>query len=226
MDRSALVIAAHPDDEVLGCGGFMAKMADAGTVVNVAFLADGVGARAAGALDAAELKERRAAADRACAILGARPPSFGTFPDNRMDTVALLDIVKAVEALIEEHRPDLLITHHAGDVNIDHRQLHEACLAACRPQAGHPVRTLLFFEVASSTEWMPPGSAPAFVPNWFEDIAATLDRKLSALAAYERELRQWPHPRSIKGVESLALWRGATIGAAAAEAFVLGRRQA
>ncbi|MDB5526931.1 MAG: N-acetylglucosaminyl-phosphatidylinositol de-N-acetylase family protein [Devosia sp.] len=224
--RSALVVAAHPDDEVLGCGGLMAKLADAGTTVQVAFLADGVGAREVGQPDRDQLVERRAAANAACRILGAQAPSFGDFPDNRMDSVALLDIVKAVEALIDQHRPDLLLTHHAGDVNIDHRRLHEAVQSACRPQTGHPVRTLLFFEVASSTEWHTPGSSPVFAPNWFEDISRQLDRKLEALAAYERELRAWPHPRSLKGVTSLAHWRGATVGSEAAEAFILGRRLA
>ena len=99
-------------------------------------------------------------------------------------------------------------------------------VTACRPQRGCPVKTLLFFEVPSSTEWQPPGSAPVFAPNWFVDISANLDRKLTALDAYAAELRPWPHPRSRQGVEHLARWRGATIGAEAAEAFILGRHLA
>ena len=101
---------------------------------------------------------------------------------------------------------------------------HEAVVTACRPQHGHPVKTLLCFEVPSSTEWQPPGSAPAFIPNWFVDITASLERKLTALDAYASELRPWPHPRSRQGVEHLARWRGATIGVDAAEAFMLGRQ--
>ena len=224
MAQNILVIAAHPDDEVLGCGGTIAKYARAGAVVNVAFLADGVNAR--DQVEDAELAQRQQAARNALEILGTRPPSFGTFPDNRMDSVALLDIIKSIEERIDEYRPDLVLTHHAGDVNVDHRRIHEAIAAACRPQAGHPVRSLRFFEVASSTEWQLPGSGPAFTPNWFEDISATFDAKMAALEAYATEMRAWPHPRSMEGVAALAKWRGATIGVDAAEAFVLGRHLA
>ena len=143
-----------------------------------------------------------------------------------MDTVALLDITQAIESLITEHQPDTVFTHHAGDLNIDHRRMHEAVVTACRPQHGHPVKTLLCFEVLSSTEWQLPGSAPAFEPNWFVDISATLNRKMAALDAYAAELRDWPHPRSKQGVEHLAHWRGATVGVDAAEAFILGRKLA
>ena len=135
-------------------------------------------------------------------------------------------ITQAVEALIAKHQPEIVFTHHVGDVNIDHRRLHEAVVTACRPQQGQCVKTLLCFEVPSSTEWQLPGSAPAFLPNWFIDISTTLGRKLAALDHYADELRPWPHPRSRQGVEHLAHWRGATVGVNAAEAFVLGRQLA
>jgi N-acetylglucosamine malate deacetylase 1 len=217
--KNVLVIAAHPDDEVLGCGGMLAKLADTGAVIHVAFLADGVSARGSDR----DLNARRSAAHKACSILGVGSVSFGDFPDNRLDTMALLDLTQAVELLVAQRQPDTVFTHHIGDVNIDHQQLHRAVLTACRPQSTCPVRTLLCFEVQSSTEWQLPGSAPAFVPNWFCDISATLDRKLAALDAYAAELRAWPHPRSRKGVAHLAHWRGATVGFDAAEAFMLGR---
>lgn len=220
--KHVLVVCAHPDDEVLGCGGTMAVLADRGCRVDVVFLADGVGARNRTDGDD-ELVRRRAAAERAARILGVGEVVFDDLPDNRLDTVPLLDVVQRIEALIQRFQPDTVFSHHAGDVNIDHRRVHEAVIAACRPQAGCPVRSLLFFEVASSTEWQPPGSAPAFVPNWFVDISATLDRKLDALAAYSEEMRPWPHPRSIRALEHLARWRGATVSVLAAEAFVLGR---
>lgn len=225
--KSILIIAAHPDDEVLGCGGTIAKLADQGAIIHAAFLADGVFSRTSeensgrGALEA-----RRVAARKSGDILGVSSVSFGDFPDNRMDTVALLDIIKEVEKLIGLHQPDTVFTHHSGDLNVDHRRVHEAVATACRPQRGHPVKTLLCFEVPSSTEWQLPDSAPAFMPNWFVDISDTLDRKLAALDAYAAELRAWPHPRSRQGVEHLARWRGATVGAEAAEAFVLGRQLA
>jgi LmbE family N-acetylglucosaminyl deacetylase len=227
MTQSILILAAHPDDEVLGCGGTIAKLADEGVIVHVAFLADGVFSRA-GEQTARqlELTSRRAAAQKACEILGVKSVSFGDFPDNRMDTIPLLDITKALEELIVVHQPEVVFTHHAGDVNIDHRRIHEAVVTGCRPQRGHPVKTLLCFEVPSSTEWQLPGSAPVFAPNWFVDISDTLDRKFAALDAYAAELREWPHPRSRQGVEHLARWRGATVGVDAAEAFMLGRQLA
>lgn len=225
MTHSILILAAHPDDEVLGCGGTIAKYVDDGMIVNVAFLADGVLSRKGELADQQqELTSRRDAALKACGILGVKSVSFGDFPDNRMDTFPLLEITQAVEALIAKHLPDQVFTHHAGDVNVDHRRLHEATVTACRPQQGHSVKTLLCFEVPSSTEWQLPGSAPNFAPNWFVDISGTLERKLAALEAYKEELRPWPHPRSRKGVEHLAHWRGATVGVDAAEAFMLGRK--
>lgn len=227
MNRSALVLAAHPDDEVLGCGGTIAKLADEGATIHVAFLADGVFSRACGTdAQQVELVARRAAAQKACDILGVKSVSFGEFPDNRMDTIALLDIIKPIETLVAKYQPDTVFTHHFGDLNVDHQRIHEAVATACRPQRGHPVKTILGFEVPSSTEWQLPGSAPAFTPNWFVDISDTLDRKLAALDAYAAELRDWPHPRSLQGVQHLAHWRGATVGVDAAEAFILGRQLA
>jgi N-acetylglucosamine malate deacetylase 1 len=227
LDRAekVLVVAAHPDDEVLGCGGTIARMAGRGTEVHVAFLADGETSRFGQQSAAAEtIEERRNAARNACQRLMVKTIDFGGFPDNRMDVVPLLDIVKRIEELIDLHRPDTVLTHHVGDVNIDHRRTHEAMISACRPQTGNPVRTLLCFEIPSSTEWQLAGSAPAFVPNWFVDISDTLEAKLRALAFYSDELRDFPHPRSMQGVEHLARWRGATVGVLAAEAYVLGRQ--
>ncbi len=201
-----LVVAAHPDDEVLGCGGTIAKLSGQGAAVHIAFLADGVGARSPGAVSSAiELEQRRAAATSAAAILGAASVSFDDLPDNRLDSIPLLDITQRVEALIAKHRPATVFTHHAGDLNVDHRCVHQAVVTACRPQSGHPVRTLLCFEVPSSTEWQPPGSGPACVSNWFVDIGATLEQKLAALDAYSAELREWPHPRSRRGRRALGL---------------------
>ena len=224
MVQSILILAAHPDDEVLGCGGTIAKLADGGATIHVAFLADGVFSRSGEQpILQEELQIRRTAAQKACNLLGVKSHSFGDFPDNRMDTVALLDIAKAVESLIAEHQPDTVFTHHSGDLNIDHRRMHDAVVTACRPQNGHPVKTLLSFEVPSSTEWQFSGSALPFMPNWFVDISVSFNRKMAALEAYAAELRDWPHPRSRNGVEHLAHWRGATIGVDAAEAFILGR---
>ena len=225
--RSVLIIAAHPDAEVFGCGGTIAKLAEQGAVVHIAFLADGISSRTSiETPNAQELEARRSAANIACKILGAQPPSFGNFPDNQLDTIPLLKIAKEVEALIAKYGPETVFTHHAGDLNIDHQKIHQATVTACRPQTNHPVKTLFFFEVPSSTEWQPPGSAPQFEPNWFEDISGVFDRKMKAVDAYAFELRAWPHPRSRQGIETLARWRGVTVGVQAAEAFMLGRHRA
>ena len=223
MKTSVLVFAAHPDDEVLGCGGTLAKLADQGATIHVVFMADGVLSRGANDDVKLELKARQVAARRACNMLGVKSVSFGDFPDNRMDSIGLLDIIKVVESEINIHQPNMVFTHHIGDLNIDHHCVHKAVVTACRPQCGCPVKTLLFFEVPSSTEWQIPTSAPVFAPNWFIDISGTLERKLTALEVYDSELRAWPHPRSVKGVEHLAHWRGAIVGVESAEAFILGR---
>lgn len=224
MTNSVLVIAAHPDDEVLGCGGAIAKLAAEGAEVHLALLADGVGSRGhIEVVDQAKVDQRRKAARKAADILGIASISFDDLPDNQLDTVPLLDITQRVEALTARYRPTTIFTHHVGDLNVDHRRVHQAVITACRPQRGHPVRTLLCFEVASSTEWQPPGSGVPFLPNWFIDISSTLDQKLLALEAYSVELRDWPHPRSREGAEHLARWRGATVGCEAAEAFLLVR---
>ena len=145
------------------------------------------------------------------------------FPDNRMDAVALLDVVKKIEAAVEAFQPEIVYTHHAGDVNIDHRIVHDAVVTACRSLPGQLVKTILFFETVSSTEWQPPQSYPVFAPNWYVDIGAFMEKKLKALHFYDSEMRGYPHPRSYEGIEILAKQRGITVGVKYAEAFMLGR---
>jgi len=226
--RQVLVIAAHPDDEVLGCGGTMACHADQGDEVHLVILAEGVTSRDERGDGDALSEELATLADctrRSSKVLGVKSILLHNFPDNRMDSLDQLDINKFVEKLIHEFQPEILYTHHVGDVNIDHRKIHEAVVTTCRPIPGnHQVETILFFETQSSTEWQPPGSSIPFVPDWFVDITDTFDQKLAALKKYESEMRPWPHARSIKAVEHLARWRGANIGVEAAEAFKLGRR--
>jgi LmbE family N-acetylglucosaminyl deacetylase len=227
MSGTVAVVAAHPDDEVLGCGGTLARMATEGRAAHVLLVSDGQTSRVVGAGQPPVekiLMARNAAAQAACSILGCSSVEILGLPDNRLDGLELLDVVKRVEDFVQRHKPALLLTHHSGDVNIDHRIVHDAVISACRPQPGHPVKELLFFEVPSSTEWRPAGSSTAFIPNYFVNIARTLPKKLEALNAYAEELRPFPHPRSIKAVTALAHWRGATVGVEAAEAFVLGRK--
>jgi LmbE family N-acetylglucosaminyl deacetylase len=220
-----LVVAAHGDDEVLGCGGTMARFSAEGRPVHLLLLADGESSRARVAHDPVEAltDARLAAARRSAEILGCASVSAHSLPDNRMDSCDLLDVVQLIEASIEACAPTLVLAHFGNDVNIDHRVTHEAVQAACRPQPGSPVRVLWFFEVASSTEWRTPGGVTGFAPNVFVDITGQWPKKVDALHAYAKELRPFPHARSVEGVEALARWRGVTIGVPYAEAFVAGR---
>lgn len=225
MPEAVVVVAAHPDDEVLGCGGTIACLARQGRPVHVLLLADGETSRTGTDHRARNMVDiRNSSALAAAEVLGCRSVQVVGLPDNRLDGLDLLEVVRHIETFIRQHEPTTVFTHHAGDVNIDHRIVHDAVIAACRPQPGHPVKELLFFEVASSTEWRPPGSGEPFLPNWFVDISSTLHLKLDALRIYGSELRPFPHPRSIEAVEASARWRGATVGVHAAEAFFLGRK--
>ncbi len=223
MSKSIAVIAAHPDDEVLGCGGTIARMAVQGCPVHILLVADGETSRSNEG-NIVDLEHRRCAAQKAGEILGCSSVELLTLPDNRLDRLERLDIIKMVENFLDRYHPSIVFTHHVGDVNIDHQILHHAVVTACRPMPGKSIEELLFFEVPSSTEWRPYGSAESFNPNWFTDISQTLEIKLRALRAYEAELREFPHPRSLRAVSALAEWRGATAGFMAAEAFVLGRK--
>jgi LmbE family N-acetylglucosaminyl deacetylase len=221
LKKKVLVVAGHPDDEILGCGGTMAAHVKQGDTVHVAILAQGLASR--GTTSQMQIDNLRRAACKANACLGVVHVSFGDYPDNEMDTIPRLEVIKYVERLIEQFEPDIVYTHHAGDVNVDHRRVSEAVVTACRPRPDR-VRTLLFFEVPSSTEWQTGGQNRVFDPNLFCDITEFLEVKLLALHAYSGEMREWPHPRSIEAVEHLARWRGATVCVPAAEAFMLGRQ--
>jgi N-acetylglucosamine malate deacetylase 1 len=221
-----LVVAAHPDDEVLGCGGAILRHVAEGDEVHVVILAEGVTSRSLKrnvGEDFDKLSQLSNAAYEANESLGVTSLELFELPDNRMDSLDRLDVIKIVEKIVNKVKPEVVYTHHCGDVNIDHRIVHEAVCTACRPLPDSIVNTLLFFETPSSTEWMPAGSATPFIPNWYIDISEYLDRKLRVLEIYESEMRKWPHARSIAALDYLSKWRGASVGKKAAEAFVLGR---
>lgn len=226
QNKVVLVIAAHPDDEVLGCGGTIAKHCNNGDEVHVVILAEGITSRNDwnfAANSASQLNQLYQETHSANHYLGVKSVSFCRYPDNRMDTVPLLDITKKIEEFILHLKPNIVYTHSSGDINIDHRIAHEATITACRPVNSNSVKRLLFFEVLSSTEWSVPGNKPAYQPTWFVDISDTLNYKIEAMRLYQTELRDWPHPRSLKAIENLAFLRGSTIGVNAAESFILGR---
>jgi len=222
LSNNVLVVAAHPDDEVLGCGGTIARHVDNGDKVFVLFLSDGVTSRANKSDEKAKLMRIKSGIN-ASVCLGAEPPQYLNFLDNKMDTVPFLDVVQSVERVVSEINPTIVYTHHMGDLNIDHQITHKAVMTAVRPQPNCPVREIYSFEVLSSTEWSTPSPESFFIPNRFVDISSTLDRKLLALKAYDNEMRKFPHSRSVESVSILARHRGSTMGMSAAEAFKVER---
>jgi len=220
-----LTIAAHPDDEVLGCGGVMARLAREGHGVSIAILGEGATARFRHReeADRALSKTLHTQSREVAALLGARDLFLYELPDNRFDTVPLLEVVKGVEELIEKLRPDVVYTHHGGDLNVDHQIVARAVLTATRPVAGHPVRQLYAFEVPSATDWAFQRLEPPFRPNVFVDISATIELKVQALSRYTAEHRAFPHPRSPEGLYAAARRWGGIVGCQAAEAFELVR---
>jgi LmbE family N-acetylglucosaminyl deacetylase len=220
-----LVIAAHPDDEVLGCGGTIAKHVQRRDEVSCLVLGEGITSRY-GSREAAGkngLKKLKQDAEKAAGILGIKETFFRDFPDNRFDTAPLLEIIKAVEAVKKEVKPDIIYTHHRGDLNIDHRITFQAVLTACRPVKDETVSEIYSFEIPSSTEWAAPDAASYFMPDVFVDITATFRRKVEALKAYGTESRKYPHPRSPEAMEIIARRWGLTVGRELVEVFKLVR---
>ena len=204
-----LVVVAHPDDEVLMCGGAIAKHVAAGDTVFVLIMADGVKSRPG--WTNADVDARIIAGDAASKVLGFDGDIVG-MPDQRLDTIDQLLINRRIELQIERQKPTIVYTHWHGDLNLDHALVSRACKVACRPGSG--VREVYLGEVPSSTEY-----AGGFNPNTFVDIVDHMDQKLEALRCYEGELRGDNHPRSLFAIGALAQLRGATVGVAAAEAF-------
>jgi N-acetylglucosamine malate deacetylase 1 len=220
MTKQILIVAAHADDEALGCGGTIAKHVANGDRVHVVFMADGVGSRGGDVTEA--IQEREVAMKAAAKILGITSTTSLGFPDNRMDSITLLDVVQSLEKVILKVKPETVYTHHFGDLNIDHRITHQAVMTACRPLPGCSIKEILTFEVISSTEWQTPNLAP-FVPNTYIDIGKFFEQKLAAIEAYEHEMRTAPHSRSLRHVEVLASHHGLSVGMEYAESFCVVR---
>lgn len=218
-----LVIAAHPDDEVLGCGGTAAKLARAGTEVYMAILGEGSTSRfpQRAAAEPALVAALQTNSQQVASLLQVKELFTYKLPDNRFDEVSLLDIVKIIETLISRLEPEVIYTQHGGDLNIDHMLTYRATLTATRPIAGRSVKAVYAYEVASSTEWAFQKFSPAFHPNTFVDIADTLNLKLRAMELYETETRPFPHPRSREALQVQARHWGSMVGVPAAEAFEL-----
>lgn len=216
-----LVIAAHMDDEVLGAGATIAKHVAAGDEVSVCIVC----MRAYDhKFDPDVQREEKDAARKAAAVLGYDDLEFLDLRDELLDE-RMLDIIVPLEDCVVRKKPDVVYTHHRGDSNQDHRAVFHASMIACRPISSHRIRRLLCYEVPSSTDIAAPVPEFAFQPNYWVDAAPTLGKKIDAMRAYVREMKEFPHPRSAKGIEVLSQKRGMEIGMHSAEAFMSIRDQ-
>jgi N-acetylglucosamine malate deacetylase 1 len=214
-----LVIAAHPDDEVLGMGGTIALHVDRGDTVRIVCVTDGSSTQYPG--DAETRARKEGEARRAAAELGVSDYVHLEFPDMKLDTLPHVEINTVVEQQIADLGPQVVYTVQP-DVNRDHRALFDSVAVATRPTPDQVVRRVLTYAPTSSTEWTP-AQLNWFVPNWLVDITPTLGRKLAAFAHYETELREYPHPRSERAIRAAAEFYGASRGCEYAEPFVLVR---
>ena len=214
--KTVLVVAAHADDEALGCGGTIARHVEEGDAVHLVLMADGVKSRRESSEQG--FARRIKASKRSQVVLGISFSQSLELPDNKMDSIPLLEIVQKLEPILQEIQPSVIYTHHHGDLNIDHRLTHAAVMTACRPVPDSSVHEIYGFEVLSSTDWATQQTSP-FIPSYFVEITRQLTKKLDALEAYAEEMRKPPHSRSMDHAELLAHHRGYSIGVAAAEAF-------
>jgi len=224
MKKNVLIVAAHPDDEVLGCGGTITQLKHEGYDIYTMILGEGITSRDQ-TRDVkkreSEIKELKEQIVQANKILGVKKVFIYNFPDNRFDSVALLDIVKKIEKVKNEVKPEIIFTHFKDDLNIDHKITYKAVITATRPQKEETVKTIYSFEVLSSTEWSYP---LCFNPNVFFDISKTVNNKIKAMSCYKTELRDFPHPRSLKSLVAIAKRWGTVVGRQYVEAFELIRK--
>jgi LmbE family N-acetylglucosaminyl deacetylase len=216
---NVLIIAPHSDDEVLGCGGVMARHAAGGDDVHVLVVTRGTPEM----YPPEQEEQTRQELHAAHAILGVSSVHFLDFLAPKLDTIPGHQLADAIGRIIRSLYPSIIYLPHRGDIHSDHRAVYQATLVAARPINDCPVRKLLCYETLSETEWAAPFGDDAFIPTVFVDITDYLDQKLKAMACYHSELKQPPHPRSLQAIEVLAKMRGATVSLPAVEAFMLVR---
>lgn len=217
--KTILVVAAHPDDEILGCGATIARLIQEGCEAHTLILGEGITSRDEkrnADNRRAEIEELRKHVYKANKVIGVEDVILKDLPDNRFDSLPLLDIVKIVEKIKREKKPDIIFTHYQNDLNIDHGITYRAVITATRPIKDESVKEVLSFEVASSTEWNYPLS---FSPDVFFDVSETINLKLKALKEYKGEMKDAYHPRSIEGVKLQAKLWGIKTGMHYVEAF-------
>lgn len=225
-NKKIMIVVAHPDDELLGLGATMNRLIkDFNVITHLVILGEGITSRS-DARDVEkwekELSTHKLNITNAAKVIGYHSTSIYNFPDNRFDTIALLDIVKVVEKEKNIFNPDVIFTHHGGDVNIDHQKTFESIIVACRPIKDENVKAIITFETPSGTEWMASTEVRRFIPNIFINVSyENLQSKIKAMECYEFEKRKYPHPRSPEALSILAQRYGVMIGGVYAEAFAL-----
>lgn len=225
QNQKVLIIAAHPDDEVLGAGGTIAKYAANGAEVRLLIVTDGSTAQyRADANLARILVEKKQETQRAAEILGIRQVLYGGLPDMKLDMTAHIQVNQVIEQVLDDFRPEVVFTQFYGDVNLDHQCVHRSTLVACRPVEGQCVKEVYSYYVPSATDWNAPTSANVFLPNVFVDISGSYaEKKYAAMGCYATELRDYPHPRSIEALRVLDQANGVHVGLKAAECFMAHR---
>ncbi len=218
-NNKILIIAAHPDDEILGCGGTILKLKKKNKI-KVIFLTNGVSARTK---NKNKILKRKTECLSLFKYLNLEKPTFFNFPDNQLDKIPLLRIIKKLEKIIKNFKPKIIFTHFENCLNIDHRIAYKATITACRPLKDISVKEILSFEVLSSSDWAI-FNKKNFHPNYFVKIDNQIKEKLKALKFYKSELRKYPHSRSLKATEALAKVRGVSSGCRYAEGFISVRK--
>jgi len=224
--KRILVVVAHPDDELLGLGASMHKLiSEYDCTIRTIILGEGITSRADErdpGLWEAELKKHRENIKTAADAIGYESLGIYDFPDNRFDSVALLDIVKVFEKEKSEFRPEVVFTHHGSDTNVDHRYTFNAVMTGSRPMKDELVRSIYAFETPSSTEWQAANYPNYFQPNFYIPVSKeNVEAKIKGMESYEFEKRAFPHPRSPEALDVLSRKRGVEVGADYAEAFML-----
>ncbi len=223
--KKVLVIAAHPDDEVLGMGGTIAKMVASGAVVDLLVVTDGSTAQYRDSNKIFDIiKEKKAETRASCDILGIREVFYGNLPDMKLDVTPHIQVNGVIEKAIEMLKPDTVFTHFWGDLNMDHQCVYRSTLVAVRPIAEQCVKEIFCYSVPSSTEWMPNVSSVTFMPNVYVDINEFAEQKYRAFSCYKTELRPFPHPRSVEYLRRGDCTNGLQVGLACSERFVQLRR--